>query len=157
MKSFLPLLALALVVAAPACSQDNVAVPLDEAEDRGISIARLDSLHGPAAHADSLQSVFPGRQDEVFEAWRALLDEFSNHLLSEGFEWSQPLTAYFRFYFHPDGSIKRVLYKPLGLESKRAEKFGNALEGFAQSYQFALSANEGFAQCSPAQLMPPSE
>ena len=156
MKRLLAFALLALAVT-PAQAQDAVAVPLDEVEAHGLSIARLDSLHGPAAHVDPSQSVFPAQQDEVFEAWRALLGTLSGRLQAEGFEWSDPLRGYYRFYFRPDGTIERVLYRVRELEGERGENFGRILNEFAQSYKFTLSADRGFAQCSPATLMPPSE
>lgn len=142
---------------APVQGQNAVAIPLDEIEERAISIALLDSLHGPAAHIDPAQSVFPTQQDEVFDAWRALLATLSEHLLAEGFEWTEPLQGYYRFYFRPDGTVERVLYRVQKLEGERLEQFGHILDEFARSYRFALSAEEGFAQCSPATLMPPTQ
>ncbi|NNF58997.1 MAG: hypothetical protein HKN04_12250 [Rhodothermaceae bacterium] len=43
------------------------------------------------------------------------------------------------------------------MEGERADQCGRILDAFAQSYQFARSANTEFAQCSPATLVPPSE
>ena len=143
-----------ILVFVPVQGQNTIAIPLDEIEERNINIALLDSLHGPAAHIDPAQSVFPTQQDEVFTAWRALLTTLSEHLLAEGFEWTEPLRGYYRFYFRPDRTIERVLYRVNELEDERLEQFGHMLEEFARSYRFALSAEEGFSQCSPSTLMP---
>ncbi|MEO0557097.1 MAG: hypothetical protein AAF170_02820 [Bacteroidota bacterium] len=153
------LLVLALFVL-PALSthaQDAVAVPISDVAELGISIARLDSLHGPAIDADPSKSVFPNQQDDVIGAWRSLLTAFSDHLQSDGFEWSEPLRGYYRFYFRSDGTIDQVIYRVQGLDGDRAEHFGHVLDEFAQSYQFELATDREFAQCSPATLMPPSE
>lgn len=156
MKAFL-VLALFVLPALSTQAQNAVAVPITEVEALGISIARLDSLHGPAVDADPRKSVFPTQQDDVIRAWHSLLTTFADRLRSEGFEWSKPLRGYYRFYFRPDGTIDRVIYRVPGLEGERAEHFGHVLDAFAQSYQFELSADREFAQCSAATLVPPSK
>jgi hypothetical protein len=157
MKCCLTVIFLTLLAAGPARAQVRSAVPLERAEALGVDLARLDSLNGPAAHADSSLSVFPKRQDEVFDAWSALLESFSSHLQKRGFTWSRPLRGYYRFYFRPDGTIETVLYRARGLEGARAAQYQRALETFAQSHRFALSADEGFRQCGPAVLTPPAD
>lgn len=157
MKHLLFLLPVLLVSLTTIRAQDRVAIPIGEAEAYGLDISVLDAAYGPAAHVDPSQSVFPDRQEEVHEAWRTLLSEFSGRLKEEGFEWDEPLRAFYRFYFEPDGTIDKVLYDVQGLEGERAEEYGRILDAFARSHTFGLSADRGFAQCSPATLRPPVE
>lgn len=154
-KNFLILLALFIPVSS-ALAQNELAFQLREPGDYQEMITQLESEHGPAAHVDSSQSVFPEQQDKVFESWRALLTDLSGALKAGGFEWSEPLQSYYRFYFNADGTINKVFFKPRDMTDERAEQFGRILNDFAQSYTFPLSANRGFAQCSPATLMPPN-
>lgn len=154
---FLSALLLCILTVGAAQAQDPRAVPLDRLEDFGVSIARLDSLHGPAVHADASLAVFTGRHAEVVEAWRALLGDLAAHLRAEGFEWSEPLRGYHRFYFDPDGRVDRVLYHVRDVDAARSERYGEILNAFARTYRFALSSDRAFSQCSPITLMPPAE
>jgi hypothetical protein len=138
-------------------AQDEIAVPLEEAEQKGISIAQLDSLHRSAVHSNPDLAVFAGRDQEVIQAWRGLLKALSEHLQANGFDWADPLRGYYRFYFRPEGTIELVLYRVPTLEGEKAAEFGHLLNAFARLYQFDLRAKEGFAQCSPAVLLPPKK
>ncbi|MEM1096551.1 MAG: hypothetical protein AAGJ10_18275 [Bacteroidota bacterium] len=112
-------------------------------------------MHVPAAAADPDESAFPTQQAEVFKAWRGLLGDLAAHLADGGLEWTEPMRGFFRFYFREDGTIKQLVYNMRNLDPAHTTQFATLVDEFSQGYRFALSADQPFAQCSPAALAPP--
>lgn len=140
-----------------AYGQTPVAIPLVDHQAYGVTIEELDAAYRSAVDADTALAVFPDRPGEVAAAWAALLGRLTAHLSAEGFEWSEPLRGFHRFYFGADGRVDRVLYHLRGEEPERLARYGELLGSFAEGARIELTAEEPFAQCSPITLMPPAE
>lgn len=157
MSRLLSLLTLACLLALPSQAQDARVMSLEHLGPTSDVITRLDARHRSAVHDDTTQAVFAGREGEVTEAWRALLQHFSEHLQAGGFQWETPLRGYYRFYFGAQGEVEHVLYRVSGLAEDNEARFAHLLGTFAETYTFGLEADERYAQCSPATLMPPRD
>lgn len=151
MKSVACLL-LCLFVLLPARAQDRLALPFEQVDS--LYLVALEEAHASALHSDTSLAVFPDRPDEVVAAWGGLLQAFSAHLQANGFAWTEPIRGYYRFYFHPDGRIHRVVYNQRGMDAARATRYNELLDRFSRTYQFPLTADRPFAQCSPATFQP---
>ncbi|RZJ63069.1 MAG: hypothetical protein EOO45_22070 [Flavobacterium sp.] len=135
-----------------------LAITFQQAEKQGITIAKLDSTYKSAVDANPEKAVFksPAAQKDLQVAYGSLLAELQKHLATNGFKWEKPTRCFNRIYFTPEGKIDYFLYNfipkpsdPNPVSEEKRIKFEKLLSSFIKNYQFKLSADVKFAQCSP--------
>lgn len=131
------------------------ALTFSEAKKIGVTIPKLDSLYQNGIHSDPKLAVFAD-QDEFYEAYRNLLQNFGKYLTKNEFFWDKTTMCFNRIYFDKNGKIDYFLYnfRPNQISEKREEEFKRLLNNFIQDYMFPLSAKVNFAQCSPVNYQP---
>ena len=135
------------------------AIPFNQTKEHGIDAAELDSTYRSGIHADTSKAVFKTNQDEYIAAYQQLLQDFGKFLNDNGFVWEKPAHGFNRIYFDRNGHIDYFLYsfRTNQVTPEQEEEFGRLLQRFISNYTFALTAEEGFAQCSPVTYMPAKE
>lgn len=150
-----------LVTICSECIGQNLGLTFQEAEAKGISISKLDSLYQSAVHVDTSQAVF--KTDSELQAMQQsyikLLQDLGDFLSENDFHWKEPTRCFNRIYFDSDGTIDYFLFNFLGKpedipSAERQKEFERLLNTFIEDYQFPLSAEKKFAQCSPTTYMP---
>lgn len=137
----------------------QTALPIDIAKQQGIGIAELDSLYMSGVHSDSTLAVFHKNQDEFISSYQKLLQDFGKFLKQNNFNWEKPTKGFNRIYFDKAGKIDYFLYsfRPGQITPEQEKVFGELLNKFIQTYQFPMTADKGYAQCSPVTYMPAAE
>jgi len=134
----------------------QTALPIDLAKQQGIRISGLDSLYMSGVHSDSTLAVFHNNQNEFIAAYQKMLQELGKFLAVYNYSWDKPTKAFNRVYFDKDGNVDYFLYsfRSGQLTVEQETRFGDLLNQFIQTYKFPLTADRGFAQCSPVTFMP---
>lgn len=137
-------------------SYGQKAMTFNEAKENGISIAHLDSIYKSGIHADTTLAVFITNQDEYIVAYKKLLHDLGAFLKENDFLWENRTKGFNRIYFDKSGKIDFFLYnfRPDQLTAEQENRFKELLNEFITNYQFSLTANIGFAQCSPVTYTP---
>lgn len=168
-QKFKPLnhLTIVLVALSILCSNafaQKLGLTFQEAKKQGISINALDSIYKSAVHVDSSKAVFKtdDAQKALYEAYVELLTDLGKFLSANNFKWDEPTRCFNRVYFSNDGTVDYFLFNFLGQpeekpSEEKQEEFEELLNRFIKDYQFSLTADEKFAQCSPVTYMPPKE
>lgn len=133
------------------------AIVISDAGKSGISISELDEIYLSAVHIDTSKAVFKSEaeQQQMFEAYMKLLQDFGRFLDSNDFVWEHQTKGFNRIYFNSDGTIDYFLYsfhyaKPEEQLSRELQsEFNRLLNIFVQSYKIPMTAGRKFAQCSP--------
>jgi len=139
----------------------QLGLTFQEAQKQGISIEHLDSIYMSAVHADTSLAVFKteSEQEALFQAYAKLLQDLGQFLSDNNFKWEKPTKCFNRIYFNEDGTIAYFLFnfmgKPEDKPSEKMEKeFQELLHAFIADYQFSVTAETKFAQCSPTIYKP---
>ncbi len=137
----------------------GIAMSIDSASAKGISVEQLDLDYKSALHADSTKAVFKSEQEQaqLRKAYIQLLQDLSTFLKQHDFKWDKTTKCFQRIYFNADGKIDYFIYNfklksvaAVDLISDQHEaKFKELLSLFIKNYTFAVKAKEKFAQCSP--------
>lgn len=130
----------------------HIATTFQDAESKGYSMAKLDSLYASALHSDSTKAVFKGKQSqEFYKAYTDMLNNLAVYLNKHDFVWDKPTRIFNRIYFEPDGSVSYYLVnlQNSGLTASRQKQFTKLLNSFIQEYKIKITGNSRFAQCSP--------
>ena len=138
-------------------SAQHRALTITDANKEGLSISHLDEVYLSAVHVDTSKAVFKSEaeQQQMFESYKKLLQDFGRFLKSNNFVWDQQTKGFNRIYFDSDGSIDYFLYnfqhvKPEDqLSKEKQNEFNRLLNLFIQDYKIPMKANRKFAQCSP--------
>lgn len=132
-------------------SYAQLGISLAGAEDRGISIPRLDSTYQSGIHSDPDLAVFGDQQNEYIQAYYALIRDLTSYLNTNDFRWGGQTRCFNRIYFNPDGTIEYFIYEfeEGEISDERKEQFEQLLNEFIVDTKFPLSKNVRFAQCSP--------
>ena len=129
------------------------ALSFQEAEKIGIPMWHLDSLYKSAVHTDVKLAVFKTEegQAKLIKAYTQLLQDLGRFLKDNNFKWEGPTKGFNRIYLNANGKIDYFLYNfsKDQLSSTKEKEFYRLLNLFVKDYQFALTAQENFAQCSP--------
>lgn len=127
------------------------AMSILEAEMSGMSMNHLDSIYHSALDSDSTKAVFGTRQVEFQEAYIKMINDLSIFLNKNKFKWETPVKCFNRIYFSPSGRIDYFLFKFKhgDLSSEKEKTFTKLVDEFTKDYQFAVKAENKFAQCSP--------
>ena|SRR5581483_9378025 len=136
----------------------QLAESFDDAKKQGIS-PKVDSIYQSACHKDSTKAVFP-HTSEFMVGYKDFLQKLSGYLYKHDFKCGTAGMGYFnRIYFEPNGKIDYYLYKfmPGTIDSVREQKFKSLANEFIKEYQFPLTANKKFAQCSHVVLCDPAD
>ncbi len=129
----------------------GVALRFEEAATHNISIQQLDSLYLSALSEDSAKSVFSGREDEFYKGYVSLLRDLNHYLRWNKFMWTKPVKCFNRIYFSTEGKIDYFLFnfKKGELTNEDETEFTRLVKSFIKDYQFPLTSQTRFAQCSP--------
>jgi len=132
-----------------------IATTFEDAESQGISIEILESTYKNAAHYEPQKGVFKERQTEFLSEYRNLHITLGQYLSDHGFEWPETTKLFTRVYFDSSGTIDYFLINPgkANLSENETEKYFSLLNEFIQNYQLPISADIGFAQCSPVKYV----
>ena len=132
------------------------AMTFSEAKEIGISISHLDSIYKSGIHSDTTLAVFISNQNEYILAYQKLLQDLGEFLRANDFFWENRTRGLNRIYFDKSGKIDFFLYifRPDQLTTHQENTFKELLNKFIIDYQFPLTANIGFNQCSPVTYMP---
>lgn len=142
-----------LITAAFHSFGQSKAMAFQDAEKQGILLKTLDSLYKNAVHSDGKLAVFKTAEEQanLRKAYVGFLLNLASFLKTHKFKWEKQTRCYNRIYFNATGTVDYFLYN-FSREQISAEKeveFGRLLNLFVKDYKFPLTANEGFAQCSP--------
>lgn len=129
----------------------KIATTFQKAESQGISIAQLDERYQGALHSDSTKAAFKGKEKEFYESYKSLLQDLNKHLVKNDFHWKKTTKCFNRIYMDNSGSIDYFLFNfyPGEIEVDEEKQFEKLLGEFIQTYQFPLTNENKFAQCSP--------
>jgi len=132
------------------------AMTFAEAQKNSISISDLDNSYKSGINADSSLAVFNSNEEEYIKAYQQLLQDFGSFLKTNHFLWDNPTRGFNRIYFDKNGKIDYFLYNfpPGQLTNEQEVRFKELLNNFITNYRFTLTAEVGFAQCSPVTYMP---
>lgn len=116
-----------------------------------LSIEELDRNYASALHADTTQAAFGEREKEFVEAYGKLLADLSDFLKENNFFWGKTTRCFNRIYFNKDGRIDYFLFNfnPGQLSRKKEKQFERLVGLFILHYQFPMTCETRFAQCSP--------
>lgn len=137
---------------------------INDARKKGIFTNHLDSIYKNAINTDSTLAVFRSKasQEKFVAAYHQLLSDWGEFLSSNHFYWDKPVQAFNRIYFNSRGKIDYFLYSfrttlenELSLDKQK--EFNRLLNIFISEYQFPVSAEENFVQCSPTKYLPKTE
>lgn len=142
-----------LITAAFHSFGQSKAMAFQEAEKQGILLKNLDSMYKSAVHSDVKLAVFKTAEEQanLRNAYVDFLQNLASFLKTHQFKWDKQTRCYNRIYFNATGRVDYFLYN-FSREQISAEKeaeFGRLLNLFIKDYKLSLTANEGFAQCSP--------
>lgn len=135
-----------------------LAITFQHAQQQGLTIAKLDSTYKSAVDTDLNKAVFksPTEQRALQSAYANLLSDLQKHLAANKFKWEKPTRCFNRIYFAPNGKTDYFLYNfipkaddPNPIAEEKRMQFEKLLGYFIKNYQFKLSADVKFAQCSP--------
>jgi hypothetical protein len=106
------LIAMILIVACRQTFGQHLALTINDAGKKGMSVEHLDSIYKSAVHVDTAQAVFKteSEQGAMFEAYSKLLQDFGKFLTKNNFKWESPTKGFNRIYFNKDGTIDYFLY-----------------------------------------------
>ncbi len=158
------IIALASILLTQNLSAQHIALSIDDAEKKGITIEHLSIIYKMALDNDTSKAVFKtdAQQEAMLNAYTKLLQDFGKFLSAHNFKWTKPTRGWNRIYFSTDGSIDYFLYtfptvnvKPEDqLSEEKQAEFNRLLNLFINDYKFALTAKVKFAQCSPTVYEP---
>ncbi|MEP1152174.1 MAG: hypothetical protein ABJH08_10645 [Balneola sp.] len=136
-----------------------LATTFEDAETRGISISELDSTYPSAAHFEPEKGVFKERQEKFLTQYRDLHINLGKYLTKNGFDWPETTRLFTRVYFDSSGSIDYFLINPAkaNLSENQQEQYFKLLNEFIKDYKLPISADIGFAQCSPIKYVAKKE
>jgi len=135
-----------------------LAITFQNAEKQGLAFSKLDSSYKSAVDSDTSKAVFKSaaQQKELQLAYADLLKDLNKHLAENNFKWEKPTRCFNRIYFKPNGKIDYFLYNflpkpsdPNPISEEKRLRFEKLLSAFIRKYQFKLTADVKFAQCSP--------
>ena len=153
MKYLIGLWLLLLVTCSFTVTGQDKAMTFEQAEKLGIPFQRLDSIYKSAIHSELELAVFktPEEQKNLMVAYRKFMQELGTFLKVHSFSWEKETRCFNRIYFSSEGKVDYFLYNfPSGqLTAEKEKEFKRLLNLFVQQHRFTLSADEGFAQCSP--------
>jgi len=137
-------------------SYGQKAMTFQEANEQNIRMTQLDSVYLSGIHSDSSLAVFKTNQDEYIEDYQKMLQNLGEYLKENNFFWDKPTNGFNRIYFDKNGKIDYFLYNfsPNQLTIEQEKRFKEILNKFIINYQFPLTAQTKFAQCSPVTYMP---
>jgi len=117
----------------------------------------LDSLYKSAVHTDVKLAVFKTKEDQakLIKAYTQLLQDLGKFLKDNHFKWEVLTRGFNRIYLNANGKIDYFLYNFAKdqLTSAKEKEFSRLLNLFVKDYQFALTAQEKFAQCSSVKYL----
>ena len=147
----IPLLLLLVLIPVVASAQ-KLAGNFQEVTARtGLSLEDLDKEYQSALHSNPELAVFNGQEEEFIEAYKNMLTELATFLKEKGFQWEKTSRCFNRIYLSADGKIEYFLYnfRSGEISAEKEQQFKSLLSQFIEGYQFPLTAEVKFAQCSP--------
>ena len=156
MKTIRKFIAISTVLSFCFLSYGQKAMTFSEANEQNIKISSLDSQYQSGIHADTSLAVFKTNTDEYIAGYQDLLQDLGQYLKENNFLWDKPTNGFNRIYFDKNGKIDYFLYnfRPNQLTTEQEKRFAELLGKFILNYEFPLTANTKFSQCSPVTYMP---
>lgn len=125
---------------------------IDQAQKDGVQ-ERVNKTYKSAINvADSTQCVFRRAedQDRMGAAYVAFMQEFGKYLSDHKFKWGKTTKCWNRIYFGKDGSVEYYLFNfKTSILPEQLTQYKELFTAFAMTHKINMTANEGFAQCSP--------
>jgi hypothetical protein len=111
----------------------------------------LEERYKSAVHVDTSQAVFPGKGQEVFNAYFKMFKDFAGFLKENKFTWGKPTRCINKIFFSADGTVDYFLFNFNNgeINEDKEIEFKRLLNEFLKDFKFSLSADEKFSQCGP--------
>jgi len=146
-------LSLALCITFTANSYAQKVMTFQDAEKQGKSFQHLDSLYKSAVSSDIKLAVFKTKkqQENLQKAYVLFIQSLASYLKANHFTWDKQVRCFNRIYFDKNGKVDYFLYNfPKNeITTEKEKEFARLLGLFVKDHKLTLTANEGFAQCSP--------
>ena len=126
------------------------------AKEAGVAQRVGDIYKSAIIVADTSKGVFKTDADRepLTKAYTQLLNDFGKYLKDHNFKWEQPTRCWNRIYFSPDGAIDYYLFDfKTNISNEKLKQYRALFTSFAGSHKINITAQEGFAQCSPVTFM----
>lgn len=122
----------------------------DQAPTLEIDIQQLDEQYPPALGPGS-EVVYKDQDQAFIKAYAGMLNQLNRFLNEKGFYWETPVRCFNRVYFNEKGTVDYYLFqfKTGTVSDVKQKQFAQLVEKFLNGYQFEMSHNKRFAQCSP--------
>jgi len=147
------ILIFSVVISLSAFSQK--AMTFQKAAQEGVKIGNLDSVYMSGVHSDRSLMVFKSNTNEFIESYYQMLRDFGKFLGNNDFKWETQTKCFNRIYFNKDGKVDYFLYNfNSELSDEMKARFDILLNEFIKDYQFPMSAEVPFSQCSPVTYSP---
>jgi hypothetical protein len=131
------------------------AMTIKKASDEGTTIEQLDGIYKSGIHSYDSLAVFNDNFEAFTEAYYQLLRDFGKFLSSNNFTWETTTRCWNRIYFNKDGKVDYFLYQfNTEISEEMKVRFDELLNEFIKDYQFPMSADVPFSQCSPVNYKP---
>lgn len=136
----------------------QVGLQFNEAKRKGL--VDLDSIYMSAIHTDTAKAVFKmeKERENLKVSYYQMLKDFGKFLSENNFEWKNKTQGFNRVYFNENGKIDYFLFSFRKSEHELTEEehkeFQRLLNLFVKDYQFPLTADTKFVQCSPVTYLP---
>lgn len=138
-------------------------VGLEFNEAKRLGLVDLDSIYMSAIHSDTTKAVFKTERERenLIASYHQMLKDFGKFLSENNFEWKNKTLGFNRVYFNENGKIDYFLFSFRKSEHELTEhehnEFQRLLNLFVKDYQFPLTADTKFVQCSPVTYLPQKE
>lgn len=122
-----------------------------EAEERDISIEKIDEQYPDAIHVNPELAVFSDNQTEFIEEYRSFIQKLALYLNESGFFWEDSTRVFNRIYFSEKGIIDYFFYneQQAGFNEDEIAEFNRLVSEFISEFVLEIKSDSPYAQCSP--------
>lgn len=136
------------------CKDDPKGLTIQEADKKGIFFDSLNMVYKSAVSVDTANAVFKTEpeMEKVSIAYQNLINEFSNFLTDNNYNWPFATTCFQKIYFSEDGKIDYFLFNFLGeppykVTPDQENKFKVLLNEFIEYYKYPIISDLKYSQC----------
>lgn len=127
-----------------------------ERDKSGNNLNELDSIYTDADNIDTtLITAFRGREAELYDAMKQLLQDISTFLWKNNFKWEKQTSCRNYFFFNKDGTVDFYMY--FIKDFNKIDEFEKLMNEFIKDYKFPLTAEMKFKLCAPARFQDKKE
>jgi hypothetical protein len=145
---FILLVFLSVNVFAQIKSNGSISKIIRKTNETNLEIQKLDSLYLSALGNGISKCAFPNNQDSAMSCWSKFIENMDNTLKRNNFKWHSEPQLHIRSYFNENGYIDFFAYSIKDTTFTRYDEFEKALKEFVYNYNFGLTSDRKFAQCS---------